>query len=387
MDSSSDTGIMAAMPPPPGVTPNFENGESIGYRLVIVSVVFPVLALCFLLPRLYTASYILRKWHPDDYLIIVGFLFAVANSIICIIQTTLGMGNHIYDLPFTRFQSTMKLGMIGGAMTYNLTTLFVKMSILSFYLRFATANPKFRVAVYLVMVFVVGYTIPNAFLFLYICKPMQFYWDWTIEGGKCINQQAAFDSANILNMATDFMILVMPIWMLWDLRVGIRRKVGVLGILMAGGFVCGVSTMRMVTAWTGANQTDISWHYVKNLIWCIVEMDVGIVCACLPALRAFCKRFFPNMWVFSSAFEDRLTATLTFRRGRDLSSQPQALESRSTVPDNQSETSRTGASQRAWWRRRAAGPDVEQGDRKQVTDESSVQVVEKTAQGSESGKA
>ncbi|KAK0663428.1 hypothetical protein QBC41DRAFT_368100 [Cercophora samala] len=361
--------------PPP--IPNYENPESIGYRLVIVAVVFPVLALCFLVPRLYTASSIIRKWHPDDF----------ANSIICIIQTTLGMGNHLWDLPFPKFQSMMKLGMIGGAMTYNLTTLFVKMSILSFYLRFAAANHKFRIAVYLVMFFVVGYTIPNAFLFLYICKPMQFYWDWTIEGGTCINQQAAFDSANILNMATDFMILVMPIWMLWDLRVGIRRKVGVVGILMAGGFVCGVSTMRMVTAWTGANETDISWHYVKNLIWCIVEMDVGIICACLPSLRAFFRRFFPNMFVFSSAFEERLTATLTFRRGRELSSQPSPLETRSKDQDNNSNASRDITDQRAWWRRKAAGPDVEKGNRKQVTDESSVQIIEKSAQGSDSGKA
>ncbi|KAK0721237.1 hypothetical protein B0T21DRAFT_386173 [Apiosordaria backusii] len=380
------------MPPPPGVTPNFEDGESIGYQLVIVAVVFPVLALCFLVPRLYTASYILRKWHPDDYtsgnqLTTVTQVFAVANSIVCITQTTMGMGNHIYDLPFTKFQSTMKLGMIGGAMTYNLTTLFVKLSILSFYLRFATANPKFRIAVYMVMFFVVGYTIPNAFLFLYICTPMQFYWDWTIPGGKCINQQAVFDSANILNMATDFIILVMPIWMLWDLRVGIKRKVGVMVILMAGGFVCAVSTMRMVTAWTGANQTDISWHYVKNLIWCIVEMDVGLVCACLPSLRAFCKRFFPNMFVFSAAFEERLTATLTFRRGREQRSQPAAFETQSAVPDHQSEASRTVADQRGWWRRKAPGQDVEQADQKQVTDESSVQVVEKASQGSDSGKA
>ncbi|KAK4203457.1 hypothetical protein QBC40DRAFT_24205 [Triangularia verruculosa] len=371
--------------PPP--IPNYENPESIGYRLVIVAVLFPVLALCFLVPRLYTASSIIRKWHPDDYLIIVAFLFTVANSIVCVTQTTLGMGNHIWDLPLPKFMSMMKLGMIGGAMTYNLTTLFVKMSILSFYLRFATANHKFRIAVYMVMFFVVGYTIPNAFLFLYICKPMEFYWNWTIEGGSCINQQAAFDSSNILNMATDFMILLMPIWMLWDLRVGIRRKVGVVGILMAGGFVCGVSTMRMVTAWTGANQTDISWHYVTNLIWCIVEMDIGIVCACLPSLRAFFKQFFPNMFVFSAAFEERLTATLTFRRGRELSSQPQRLESRSTEPANQSESGQRGADQRAWWRRKAAAPDVEQADQKQVTDESSVQVVEKATEGSESGKA
>lgn len=51
---------------PAAPIPNYDNPESIGYRLVIVAVVFPVLALCFLVPRLYTASHIIRKWHPDD---------------------------------------------------------------------------------------------------------------------------------------------------------------------------------------------------------------------------------------------------------------------------------------------------------------------------------
>lgn len=64
--SSGNSTIVAAVPPPPGVTPNFENPESISYRLVIVAVVFPLLALCFLIPRLYSATFIIRKWHHDD---------------------------------------------------------------------------------------------------------------------------------------------------------------------------------------------------------------------------------------------------------------------------------------------------------------------------------
>lgn len=124
--------------------------------------------------------------------------------------------------------------MIGGAMTYNLCTLFVKLSILSFYLRFSI-DRAFRLAVYAVMFITVGYTLPNALLFLYICKPIASYWDWTIPDSTCINQQAVFDSANILNMATDFMILLLPIWMLHPLRVPLLKKLGIALVLMTGG--------------------------------------------------------------------------------------------------------------------------------------------------------
>lgn len=57
---------MGVMPPPPDVTPNFENPESIAYRMYIVAIFFPVLALVFLSTRLYSASFILKKWHADD---------------------------------------------------------------------------------------------------------------------------------------------------------------------------------------------------------------------------------------------------------------------------------------------------------------------------------
>lgn len=119
-------------------------------------------------------------------------------------------------------------------MTYNLYTLFIKLSILCFYLRFSI-DRALRTAVYVVMFVAVGYTIPNAFLFLYICNRTAFYWDWTIPNGACINQQAAFDSANIMSMITDFAILLLPIWMLRPLRVPVVKKIGILLILTAGG--------------------------------------------------------------------------------------------------------------------------------------------------------
>ncbi|AEO59732.1 hypothetical protein MYCTH_2308231 [Thermothelomyces thermophilus ATCC 42464] len=84
MSSASET-IIPAAPPPPGVTPNFENPESSSHQLIIVSVVFPVFSFFFLIPRLYLASFILRKWHTDDYLICVaaagqsGLAFSVGS--------------------------------------------------------------------------------------------------------------------------------------------------------------------------------------------------------------------------------------------------------------------------------------------------------------------
>jgi len=143
------------------------------------------------------------------------------------------MGKHIWDLDYETFSQTMKIMMLGGALTYNLTTMFIKLSILSFYLRFSI-DRAFRIVVYFVMFMAFGYSIPNAFLFLFVCKPIPSYWDWTIPG-TCINEQAIFDASNILNMVTDFLILLLPFWMLRPLRLPRAKKIGVALILAAGG--------------------------------------------------------------------------------------------------------------------------------------------------------
>lgn len=64
--ASANGGFIPASPPPEGVTPNFENGESIAYRLFVSAIVFSVLSLVVLLARLFSAAFILKKWRLDD---------------------------------------------------------------------------------------------------------------------------------------------------------------------------------------------------------------------------------------------------------------------------------------------------------------------------------
>jgi hypothetical protein len=57
---------VGALPPPPGITPNFDNPESIAYRVIVAAVLGPVIAtpLCFV--RLYTRRYISQNPGLDD---------------------------------------------------------------------------------------------------------------------------------------------------------------------------------------------------------------------------------------------------------------------------------------------------------------------------------
>lgn len=49
----------------------------------------------------------------------------------------------------------------------------------------------------------------------------------------------------------------------------------------------------MTTLKTGARAKDPTYYGVETLMWTGVEMNAGIMCACLPLLRPLLNKFFP----------------------------------------------------------------------------------------------
>jgi hypothetical protein len=62
----NNTDVIGASPPPPGITPNFDNPESIGYRVVVASIIPLTFATFILFLRAYVKLVILGKTAIDD---------------------------------------------------------------------------------------------------------------------------------------------------------------------------------------------------------------------------------------------------------------------------------------------------------------------------------
>ncbi|KAH6711945.1 hypothetical protein BKA61DRAFT_611860 [Leptodontidium sp. MPI-SDFR-AT-0119] len=285
--------ITGAWPAPSGVTPNFTNPEYIGRRIVIVALLCPAIAIPFVAMRLYTKRFIIERLHLDDYKIVLAVLFALAYSILQVVQTRNGSGVHIWDVPLYKFMRYMNLGIYGG-ITYSLSTLFTKTSILLLYLRLSH-DYYFRVVIYMVMFIAVGYSLCGTFAFLYLCQPIRKLWDFTVPG-KCVNISKVFLAGAALNAGTDLIMLLLPVWLLWPLHLPAGQKIGVTLILMTGSFVCAISITRLVMIPFRLGDKDCTWSYTPNLLWCIIEMYTGIICSCLPNLKAFAKHHFPNLF-------------------------------------------------------------------------------------------
>ena len=116
---------------------------------------------------------------------------------------------------------------------------FVKLSILLQYLRIFVPNRKANMPLFVA----IQVCIWSCFILYFVsmifaivdCTPREKIWNPLITGGHCFNASAAYLATSIINVLTDFTILILPMPSLWKLQMPIRRKILTSAIFATGG--------------------------------------------------------------------------------------------------------------------------------------------------------
>lgn len=58
--------------------------------------------------------------------------------------------------------------------------------------------------------------------------------------------------------------------------------------------VCLVSILRLQSLYVISKSSDVSWDNPPAAMWSVIEVNVGIVCSCLPTLKACVSRYLPR---------------------------------------------------------------------------------------------
>lgn len=158
----------------------------------------------------------------------------------------------------------------------------------------------------------VGYPIACYIAFLVACDPPSYYWTQYKhpESGMCRFDLYPFYIGNAaVNVTTDFMVLIIPIPLVWRLQMHNSVKIMVSSVFILGllyhsllSFLCDslltirsacvASILRIYFMTALGHSADVSWVQGNAFIWSIVEPCVGIICACLPAIRALVRSTF-----------------------------------------------------------------------------------------------
>lgn len=117
---------------------------------------------------------------------------------------------------------------------YNSTIPVVKVSILCFYRRIFPQR-WFKHSLVGLGLFVSGYSIAGFIGSAFQCVPLRKLWAPTAPG-RCINLGALVTAVGVINIVTDFVILGLPMPLLWHLGVPRRKKVLLSIVFSVGGW-------------------------------------------------------------------------------------------------------------------------------------------------------
>ncbi|KAK7740514.1 hypothetical protein SLS53_005357 [Cytospora paraplurivora] len=170
------------------------------------------------------------------------------------------------------------------------------MSLLFFYLKIFP-NKTVRILLWATVAFNAAWGATFVLLTAFNCRPISYAWtQWDGEHtGTCLSTNAIGWSNAAISIAEDIWMLAIPLSQLKSLQLHWKKKVGVAIMFGTGTFVTVISIIRLHSLITFANSANATWDNLKVSLWSTIEINVGIICACMPTLRLLLLKAFPRL--------------------------------------------------------------------------------------------
>lgn len=268
-------------------------GESIRVSNLVLSV---VTAFCALSRVIYKAVYSIGELGWDDYSVIVALIAGVPSVIIIdrgIVPN--GLGTDVYTQEFAHITNFVRY-LYALEVLYFLQIALIKLTLLFFFLRIFP-KPLIRRLLWGTVAFNVICGLAFVIVAIFQCQPISYYWtSWDRERpGKCVNINAVAWSNAIISIVLDIWMLALPLYEIFHLQLSWRKKISVAVMFCVGTFVTVVSILRLQSLVHFATSNNPTWDQAEVIKWSNIEINVGIICACLPALRVILVKLFPTL--------------------------------------------------------------------------------------------
>ncbi|KAF2033593.1 hypothetical protein EK21DRAFT_58065 [Setomelanomma holmii] len=250
-----------------------------------VSIALTVISAIIVSLRVYTRSLIVRNLGKDDISMVIALVFTFGYLAALLVLRQNGMGYSGKYLTFNQMVTTIKVILV-VEIIYYLCVNAIKISILFFYLRLAVERTFGKICKGTIY-FLATFCTICIIVVLAQCMPLHKLWDFTgLVQGHCINSTAFFYTTSSTNIIIDIFILVLPIKLLLSIQRPGREKIALLGVFALGTFSCIASIVRLYSVRIYTESKDPFFDSVAINTWSMVEINIGIWCASIPALKA-----------------------------------------------------------------------------------------------------
>ncbi|KAJ6123881.1 hypothetical protein N7471_011198 [Penicillium samsonianum] len=261
-----------------------------GPRIIIATAITTVAALITVLARFYVRICLIRNVGWDDYTMALTMLLSVCGFAIIVPEVKYGAGRHMVYVQETAV-TAMHLNYATQGI-YMWAIGLVKISIGLFLLRFAPRK-GYKVFIWVVIVLMTLYTAICFLTLIFECQDIRANWDSSVKS-KCFSPRQLLTLSytnTALNILTDLIFAVLPVFMLRHLQVNRRVKASLICILGLGIFACAAAFVKLSILPKYGQTGDFLWDYTNLTIWVVTECNTGIIAGTLPTLKPLFKRF------------------------------------------------------------------------------------------------
>ncbi|KAL4740356.1 major facilitator superfamily domain-containing protein [Aspergillus similis] len=279
-------------------------------EVLVVSIVFFSLATIFVALRFVSRIWVVRRLALHDYLMLLAWLIDLGFSTALFYATKKGLGLHDVDIPVAA-RSALSSANYAFTVLYNPALMAVKSSILVFYLTLTQGEKIFRYANYATLFVVNAAGLALTFVNVFQCRPVADAFAAQLPAdAHCTDILTLYLSSSPVNIITDLAILVLPNPILTRMRLPRKQKIILVVTFSFGFFVAVVDVIRIAYLQEATTDREIAlrqihiqnygggdfaWYASLSFMWSVVEVNVSVMCACVPSLKPLVARLVPKL--------------------------------------------------------------------------------------------
>ncbi|PHH63449.1 hypothetical protein CDD81_5828 [Ophiocordyceps australis] len=261
--------------------------SDLGGSLIATCISLLVLSWIAVSLRTYTRAVVIKSFQVDDWLMLAAqLIFTVACAFI-LEGVRRGLGRHNDAVPEASDRVAALMWQALATALYILDMMFIKLSIGIFLLRLSVG----KVYQYILQVSLVVIALWSMGVFLwdvFQCTPVAKQWDFRITHGRCASPGEIISAAyaiSALSIISDWLYALLPIPMVWNVKMTKQAKATVIVILGLGIFASVATLIRLNFLSGLEHETDLMYSATDAMIWTLVEPGVAIIASSLATIR------------------------------------------------------------------------------------------------------
>ncbi|KAI2863616.1 hypothetical protein CBS147320_6453 [Aspergillus niger] len=261
-------------------------------EIAIATIYLMVMMILAVLIRLAFRLHMLRSLEWDDGTISLALIFAVAQCAVILVGTEHGLGKRKLSLN-DREVHTIEKALYSSNILYVLALSLAKISVLLL-LNKLSVNRWHKKILFWTSVLVGIWTVPVFFTLAFQCGVPE---PWDASNGHCINIFAFWAGISPIDIITELVICILPIYIVKPVQVIFGKKVTVVVAFFIRIFVVITTIIRLIFMRYSKPypSTDMNDAAFATTITTECVLCVSIMTACIPCLKPFLDAFDSGM--------------------------------------------------------------------------------------------